>query len=240
MIRTIWFFTRFWIKMAGTLNTSWQYNRLGSQGKLQEQLEFLNVNAREWGRFLFEVTGSEINVIGKENVPAGAVLFVSNHQSSFDIPILAGYLDKPFGFVAKKELENFPIVNTWMRRIKCVFIDRKNPRQAIRALAEATDNLKQGFSMTIFPEGTRSQGRGLLEFKKGSIRLAEKSGVPIIPVTIIDSWKMYEANGKRVKPAKVTMVIDKPIYMDNLTEEDKSNLLQNIKKQIQANLQKYE
>jgi 1-acyl-sn-glycerol-3-phosphate acyltransferase len=236
MLRTVTFFTKFGLHLVSTIHTSYRYNQLGKAGKAEEQTQFLNEAAIEWGQYLVKRTKSTIDVIGKDNIPEGPCLIISNHQSNFDIPILAGYLDKPIGFIAKKELAKVPIMSKWMERVHCVFIDRDNPRQAIKALATAATSLQQGNSLVIFPEGTRSKSNIMGEFKKGSLRLAEKSGVPILPVTLIDSYKIYEGNNNRIRSAKVQVIIDKPIYMDKLENAQKLELLDTIKSQIQTNL----
>jgi len=238
MLRTVTFFTKFGLHLVSTIHTSYRYNQLGKAGETEEQTQFLNDAAKGWGQYLVERTKSTVNVIGKENIPEGPCLIISNHQSNFDIPILAGYLDKPIGFIAKKELAKVPIISKWMERIHCVFIDRDNPRQAIKALATAATSLQQGNSLVIFPEGTRSKSQNMGEFKKGSLRLAEKSGVPILPITLIDSYKIYEGNNNRIRTAKVQVIVDKPIYIDQLDDAQKSGLLDTIKTQIQANLDK--
>ncbi|OEF97756.1 lysophospholipid acyltransferase family protein [Desulfuribacillus alkaliarsenatis] len=236
MLRTVYFFTRFGLHLISTLHTSYKFNKLGKEGKLEEQKTFLDESAKAWGQYLVERTGSTIHVQGKDNIPDGPCLIISNHQSNFDIPILAGYLDKPLGFIAKKELGKVPIMSTWMKRVKCVFIDRQNPRQAIKALGEATNFLKEGHTLVIFPEGTRSKSAKMGEFKKGSLRIAEKSGVPIVPVTISGSYKIYEGNGSRVRPAEVNVIVGEPIYINQLTDEEKDQLLDNLRQQFQHNL----
>lgn len=239
MMRTVYFFIRFVVHLMMTVFISLRYFILEKQGKLKEQQEYLYEQAEGWGKFLIEKTGSKVRVIGQENIPEGAVLVISNHQSNFDIPLLVGYLGKPIGFVAKKELAKIPIMSTWMKRIHCVFIDRQNNRQAIKALAEAANSLKAGHSLVIFPEGTRSKKSTMGPFKKGSLRLAEKSGVPILPVTIIDSYKVYEGNNNRVQPANVQLIIEKPIDINQLDDEQKEQLLDQLREQFQKNLDTY-
>ena len=236
MLRTVFFFARFSLNLVSTIYTAYRYKELGKAGKLEEQREFLFQSAEAWGKYLVEKTGSTVNIQGNENIPEGACLFISNHQSNFDIPILSGYLDKPIGFIAKKELGKVPILSEWMKRVHCVFLDRQNPRQAIKVLAEAANILKKGNSLVIFPEGTRSKGMEMLEFKKGSLRVAEKAGVPIVPVTISGSYKIFEENGNRIRPAQVNVIVDKPIYLDQLSDEEKDQLLEKLKEQFQHNL----
>src|SRR5699024_1808110 len=98
-----------------------------------------------------------------------------------------GYLGVPHGFIAKVELTKFPIVSQWMKEMKCIFMDRSDRRQSLQSIKEGINILKNGHSMVIFPEGTRSKSDAMGEFKAGSMTLATKSGVPIVPITISGS-----------------------------------------------------
>ena len=187
---------------------------------------------------LLKVAGASVKVTGAENVPLDrTVLFVSNHQGSFDIPIMLGCIDKPKAFIAKVELLKMPIISTWMKQLNCVFLDRNDPRQSLRTMNEATEYLKKGYSMVIFPEGTRSKGRTMGEFKAGSLRIGMKAGVPIIPVTIKGSFKLMEQNGSIIKPAEVEVIISEPIETSELTKEQSSGLHEKVRSIIEANLE---
>ncbi|EOV9525861.1 lysophospholipid acyltransferase family protein [Bacillus cytotoxicus] len=183
--------------------------------------------------------GSTVEVKGLENVPKDQpVLVVSNHQSNMDIPVLLGYLNKPIGFVSKAEIKKIPIVPAWMELMNCVFMDRSNRRQSLQAIKEGIERLKKGHSLVIFPEGTRSKGGEIGEFKAGSFHLAIKSGVAILPVTIEGTYKMFEANGNRLKPAHVTLTISKPITPEQYGSMDVKELTQYTKDMIVAQLHK--
>ena len=192
-----------------------------------------------WGlaKSLVVATGSTVKIKGEENIPEGSCVFVGNHQGDFDVLVLAGYIHKPTGFIAKKELETFPFVNYWMRQQHSVFMDREDPRDSVRSILEGVANLKKGYCMAIYPEGTRSKGPEMGEFKKGAMKLALKAGVPIVPVTINGTYKMFETQmGKRTKAVQVDLVLSKPIDTKSLTKEEQNNLSDNIKAIIQRNL----
>ncbi|MBU5595021.1 1-acyl-sn-glycerol-3-phosphate acyltransferase [Amphibacillus sp. MSJ-3] len=157
-------------------------------------------------------TKSTVTVTGLERIPDEPVLFVANHQGLFDILLLLGYLEKPVGFIAKEEIKKIPIINKWMTELKCVFIDRSNRRSAIKVIDNGMASLKAGQSMVVFPEGTRGQGRSLEPFKSGSLRLATRVGVPIVPLAIDGTYHMYEENNNRVQPSEVTLTVGDPIY----------------------------
>jgi 1-acyl-sn-glycerol-3-phosphate acyltransferase len=146
------------------------------------------------------------------------------------------YINKFKGFIAKKEIQKLPIISSWMRNLKCVFMDRKNIRQAVEAINEGVEILKQGYSTVIFPEGTRSRSDNMGEFKAGSFKLATKSGAPIIPVTIKGSYKLFEANGRMVKPADVEVIVSPPVQTANLSREEVNILPERVKEIIESNL----
>lgn len=198
---------------------------------------YANREVQALAKSLVVPTHSTVNIVGKENIPEGSCVFVGNHQGNFDILVMKGYIDKPIGFIAKKELEKLPGVSYWMKQIHCVFMDREDPRDSVRAILEGVENLKKGISMVIYPEGTRSQSKEMLEFKKGAMKLALKAGVPIIPVTINGSYKIFEAQkGKKTKPANVDLIFSEPIYTKNLSKEEINNLSEHVRGIIESTL----
>jgi 1-acyl-sn-glycerol-3-phosphate acyltransferase len=208
--------------------------------KKMNQKEIDNYAYKElWGlaKSLVVATGSTVKITGEENLPEGSCVFVGNHQGNFDVLVLAGYVHKPTGFIAKKELETFPLVSYWMKQQHSVFMDREDPRDSVKSILEGVQNLKNGYCMAIYPEGTRSKGPEMGEFKKGAMKLALKAGVPIVPVTINGTYKMFETqNGRKTKPVQVDLVISKPIDTKLLTKEEQNDLSENIKAIIQQNL----
>jgi len=210
--------------------------RIEKLGIHDEMYDFVFNTAYRVGNGLVKRSGSTIHIVGTEKIPDGPVLFVSNHQSNFDIPLMLSFVNKPKSFIAKIELANIPLLSSWMKAGNCVFIDREDPRQSLRVINEGIEILKRGHSMVIFPEGTRSKGPQMQDFKKGSLRLATKSGVPIVPVTISDSYKMFEANNGRIKPAKVTITVSDPMYTNQLTKEEENSLSDKVYEIIKRNL----
>lgn len=191
-------------------------------------LTYIEKVARDWSNFNIKIIGIELNIEGKENIPEEPCLFVANHQSCLDIPVLLYAIGKPIGFIAKKELESVPILRGWMRDVRSVFMDRSNIRESIKSINEGIENLKAGYSMGIFPEGTRSRSSKVGEFKKGSLKLATKSEVPIVPITIDGTYKALEETGK-VKRSKVDIVINKPIATKGLSKEEQNDLSEKVR-----------
>lgn len=201
--------------------------------KIQEEIFATpqNVSAK-----IIKKTGTEVHVTGRENIPDGAVLYVANHQGLFDILTFLGHLGKPVGFIAKKEINKLPIVRTWMGLLKCVFIDRADRRQSMKAINQGIENLKKGYSIVVFPEGTRSRGDKLNEFKPGSLRLATKANVPIVPVTINGTYQMLEEGNGRVKGSTISMTIHEPIYPETYQTLKSAELAKELQEIIERAL----
>lgn len=198
--------------------------------------------AKSWGKFIIKITGSKVEVIIKNKEDLESIsedepfVLIANHQSNIDIPLLLGYFPKQIGFVAKKEMQNWPIIGLWMKRIKCVFLDRKNPREGIKSMRVAIENIKNGYSIVIFPEGTRSKTGEIDEFKKGSFKLAIDPGVKIIPVTIKGTIDVLGRDSKKIrKNDNLQLIIDKSINPEGMEKEELSNLNEKIRNIILEN-----
>jgi 1-acyl-sn-glycerol-3-phosphate acyltransferase len=192
---------------------------------------------QEWGRFIVSLAKGRVEVRGQENIPKDtAVVFIGNHQSYFDIPILLGYVDKPKAFISKIEILKAPLLSDWMRLMQCTFLDRKDMRQSVRAMQEAVATVKRGYSLVIFPEGTRSKGGPVKEFKAGSFKLALKAEVPIVPVTIDGSWRLYE-DKKSLREGDVRITIHPPVETKGLSREDAQTLPDRIRATVVSALQ---
>ncbi|MGL4987131.1 MAG: lysophospholipid acyltransferase family protein [Treponemataceae bacterium] len=202
-------------------------------GDIEKRKEIVLDVVQNWARFVVLLSNKKTRVIveGEENlIQDRAVVFVANHQSYFDIPCMLGYIRKPFAFIAKKEVKKIPLIPAWMELMQCVFIDRNNPRQSVQAMKQAVENVKNGYSLVIFPEGTRSKNGEVNEFKAGSFKLALKSKAPIIPVTILGTRAMYEESG--LKAGLVTIKLHKPIFIDDLTKEDSDALPEKVRQVV--------
>ena len=179
-----------------------------------------------FGKVLF-FSGIKKKVIGVERIPKDeSVLFIFNHRGFFDI-ILAYYTVPVLSsFVSKKEIAKVPGLRLWMRNIKCVFLDRENPREGIKAILKGIENIQRGTSMFISPEGTRNSGEGMLPFKPGSLKMAEKAGCPIVPVAITNSDKAFENHLPWIKSTPMTIEYGEPIYIHELPKEARAELLE--------------
>lgn len=174
---------------------------------------------------ILKMIGVKKTVIGLENVPKNeAVLYVANHRSYFDI--LVGYTSVPTltGFVSKKEINKIPFLRVWMGYLNCLFLDRENPREGLKTILEGIELIKKGYSIFIAPEGTRNQEKELLPFKEGSLKMAEKTGCAIIPVTLNNTDNIFENHSPWIKKAHVVIEFGKPIYPNTLEPKERKFL----------------
>ena len=154
--------------------------------------------------------GIKVEVTGRENIPAGeACIYLSNHVSNLDPPVLLPMLPGRSSVLLKKELMRIPILGTAMRMAKFVPVERgSRPETAAASVAAAADALRSGLNILIFPEGTRSKDGRLAKFKKGPFYLAADTGAPIIPVVITGTERMMRKGSAAITPgvAKVQML----------------------------------
>ena len=153
-----------------------------------------------------------------------------------DIAIICGFIDKPKGFIAKKELKKLPLINKWITLAGSIYLDRENPRKSMEGILEGIKTLKNGHSLVVFPEGTRSRGDKMGEFKSGSFKLATKSKVPIVPLTIDGTYRVMEANKILIKPSNINFYVHKPIYTDKLSKEEITKLPETVEHIIRSKL----
>jgi 1-acyl-sn-glycerol-3-phosphate acyltransferase len=187
---------------------------------------------RHWSRVFMKLAGAKITIEGQENIPEGPVVIISNHEGDFDIPLIVGFIDKPVGFISKIEVKKVPILASWMKVMNCVFLDRSNRQKALQSIREGVKLLKKGHSLVIFPEGTRSKGGPVGRFKAGSFRLAVDAKVPIVPVSISGTSDLFEKNNRLIKPAKVKLVIGKPIISHLYSDKDLIDLAVEVREMI--------
>ena len=179
-------------------------------------------------RFILWISGVKLTVIGEENVPTDVpVLYIGNHRSFFDILLTYVLCPDVTGYVAKKEMESIPLLSNWMRYLHCLFLDRKNIKEGMKTILLAIEEMKNGISICIFPEGTRNRNESeldLLPFHEGSFKIATKAGCPIVPIAIHNSAGIFEAQFPKMRPAKVIVEYGEPIYPDKLDKEEKKHI----------------
>lgn len=210
-----------------TLPALYKIKKMNNPEFSLEKKEIILKATHDFGNNVLNKKNIEIVVNGIENCNnVKTALFVANHQSLYDIPLLVKVVPGQIGFIAKMELKKVPIVNEWIKEMNGVFLDRNNKREALKAIRDGILKLKEGNSLVIFPEGTRSNGEGIKEFKTGSLTLAHKANVPIIPVAIEGTY-----NIKNQKKSKIIIDFLNPIF---LNKDDKLN---DIKYVIQRDIE---
>jgi len=168
---------------------------------------------------LMWIAGADVTVVGKENVPLDKpVVFVANHASHLDIGCLCGALPVNLHFIGKKELMYFPIVGWYMLIAGHIFIDRKSRKKAAESLKQAALKIREGKSVVMYPEGTRSADGTIGVFKKGAFHLAMDAGVQIIPVSMNGTEKVWPKSPNKITPGKVMIKIGKPIDSKDYTK----------------------
>ena len=168
-------------------------------------------HARLWAQLALALNLVKVTVNGAEHLPDGPVIFMSNHQSNFDILSLLAAMPRRFHWIAKKELFEIPVFGPSMRRGGYIPLDRGDGRKALQSIDEAAATIHQGKSVVLFPEGTRTQDGNLLPFKRGGFILARKADVPVIPVTINGSGRINPANKIRLYSGDITITLHPPV-----------------------------
>lgn len=240
MIRTIIWYIWFFLSLIISVPFTFRVKYLIKKNRIDESEALIYKCTTTWANSLLKIAGVKVNVHGVENIPKDkTVLFVGNHQGNFDIPVYITQIPEVIGFISKIEVEKIPLVRTWMNFMHCIFMDRSNLRKSGEAIIRGVKSLKAGHSLVIFPEGTRSKGGPMKDFKAGSFKLATKSKSPIIPVTMDGSYKIMEhGDGPWFKPATVNLYIHPAIETASLTKEEQDELPKKVQNIIASKLSK--
>ena len=236
MLRMIYVLIYMGVYLLYSIPTLQKVKKLDSSMPVKIRDHIIHELPKRWSRGIMKRTGSNIQISGQESIPEGPVLFVANHVGDFDVPVLLGSIPKPFGFISKMEVKKLPIISDWMIMISCIFIDRKNRRQAVQSIKEGGKMLREGHSLLIFPEGTRNKGGKLKEFKTGGIRMAKDAGVPIIPVVITGTADMFENQRRGIKPCDIFVDILPSLSAQYVADTEVKELSMEVQGIIQSSL----
>ena len=175
----------------------------------------------------------ELVVTGKENIPKeNGYMFYANHQGMFDVLAIAATCPHPIGAVLKKELYNVPLLHQIAVCTKSFAMDREDVRQSLTVIQGVTEEVKKGRNYLIFPEGTRSKlGNGMLEFHGGSFRCATKSKCPVVPIALVDSYKVLDQKGS--KPVSIQLHYLEPIYYEEYKDMKAAELAALVRSRIE-------
>lgn len=190
-----------------------------------------------WSSRLFRTLKLNVQVEGSQNLPDQPCVVIANHQSYFDVPcLLYAFGGRQLSFIADARFQRTPLIGSWIRYTKGLFIERGNTRESIKTLQEAGRMVKDGFSVAIFPEGTRSKGKPMKHFKAGSFKLATKGGFPILPAVLDGSWRFYEEKGYAPAGASCKVTFLPVVETKDLSREEKAGIHLLIENQIRKAL----
>lgn len=186
--------------------------------------------AHVWGKSILWISGIRVEISGMEHIdPRQSYIYMSNHQSNFDIPVLLSKLKVQFRWLAKAELFKIPLFGQAMRGAGYISIDRADRKSAFESLARAAQSIRNGTSVLVFPEGTRSPTGLLLPFKKGGFVLAVDAGVPIVPVVIEGSYAIMSKKSYLIRRRPVQVWVGPPIETSGYTRKTKEDLMQHVR-----------
>lgn len=179
-------------------------------------------------KIILFISGVKVDVYGEEHVPKDqAVLYIGNHRSYFDIVITYARCPGLTGYVAKDSMLKIPFLRTWMKMLHCLFLNRTDIKEGLKMVLTGIDKIKNGISMCIFPEGTRVRTEtemDMLPFKEGSLKMAEKTGCPIIPMALVHTAEIFEKHVPFVRKTRAVLMYGEPIYVKELDKDQRRHL----------------
>ena len=183
-----------------------------------------------WSKIMCIITLCPVKIIGREKLDKKqSYVFVANHQGAYDIFLLFGYLGQPIKWVMKQSLRKVPFLGKSCEAAGFIFVDSSSPQAAARTIQEAEQRLKDGASITIFPEGSRSKTGKMERFKKGAYQMAMDLQLPIVPVTINGSYDVMPIHTFLINPHKMEVIIHDPIPTNHLVSENMREVATNVR-----------
>lgn len=215
------------------------FKKLRAANDYEGERQLINKESARWTEAIARILKVTYEIEGEENIPeSGPIMVYSNHQSLMDIPSILYLFRNHFqmGFVAKDEWRKVGMLAKAIEYTRSVFLVRENPREAIRVISESTDLLKKGYSLCIYPEGTRSQKHEMGEFKAGAFKFAERGNVPILPVTLDGGYKVFEEN-KDYRPNQTIRIKVHPIvHYELMDKHQKKEAIAEIENIVRSGL----
>jgi 1-acyl-sn-glycerol-3-phosphate acyltransferase len=189
--------------------------------------------ARVWARLLLWAAGIRVEVEGLEKIaPGGSFVFIANHRSYFDVPVILPFITAQFRFFAKKSLFSIPFLGYHLRRAGHLSVDESNPRESLKGIAEAARVIQEkGISILLFPEGTRTPGH-MEPFKDGAAYIAIKAGVPIVPIGLIGVREILPMHSVTARRGVVRMVIGDPIPTLDIPLNERTRLTAALQQRV--------
>lgn len=214
-----------------------EFERLRAAGDIEGEKDAIRKGQKKFAEAVSEKMGVSIEVTGEENIPDVPFMLYSNHQSFADIPAICYALRDHcmMGFVSKAEWKKYKVLREAIEYTRSVFLNRGNPREAVKAVSEVKKLLDMGFNMAIFPEGTRSQCHEMGEFKAGAFKFAEKAKVPVLPVTVDGGYKLFEEKGT-YQPCRIKVTIHPLVHLEEMDKHQQKEAALEIEKTIRSAL----
>jgi len=207
---------------------------------LQKTADYMvSRNTLAWSKGSLFLAGVKYKVYGKENIPKHSdICIVSNHQSYFDIPFILGNIPKVIGFISKKELSKIPLLNLWMYVIRCPFIDRNDREKSMKIIDKRLAKTAKGQPMLIFPEGKRSKQQAMSSFRKGGLNIIIEADATILPITLWNTHKIYEASGSQISSTGAKLIVHKAFKPSelNMTKDEIIQYLENTINPLNQNI----
>ena len=183
-----------------------------------------------WAKTILKVCGVRVELEGAESIRRDIPrIYMANHCSYFDIFALLSALPVDFKFIVKQELMEIPVFGHAMRRAGYIGIERKDPRKALKSMHEAAERIRNGASVLIFPEGTRSDDGRLQPFKPGGFHLALKSGCDIVPVTIIGSHRIAPKGSWNIQKGAIRLVLGEALSLEGQSRKNMAQVMERVR-----------
>ena len=217
------------------------HKQLEKQGKQEKADKFGFKAVKKWAKFVCNAAKVDITVEGLEKIPTDRpLLFTPNHQSYADVPILLHVLkDFDFGFLMRMQLNKLFAIEQISHILHCVPINQENAREGIKALNKTAEQINNGFSMVVFPEGKRGFSNTPDEFKNGAFKIVQKTGVTIVPIYMRNVFKILEGSGGVITPTAVKVTILDPIETSEMNREQVKELNEKVYNVILEESKKY-
>jgi 1-acyl-sn-glycerol-3-phosphate acyltransferase len=197
----------------------------------------IHLYARLWGWLILRSNGVKVQIKGLEHIDhKKPSIYMCNHQGTFDIFALLAHLPMQFRWVAKVGLFRIPVLGWAMSTAGYISLDRTKRKRAYRGMEIAAGKIREGTSVVMFPEGSRSYDGTLQPLMNGGFTLAIRAGIPICPITLDGTWAIMPRTTLRIKKGTVRIIIERPIETAGLTMQDRKRLMQEVEQKIRANL----
>lgn len=225
IVVVLWFVIMIPVELIGFVIGLFSLNARNAYMKFMMNIVFASVNF---------VSGAKVTYIGFERIPADTpVLYVANHESFFDVLLTLTHLPGTICFVAKRQFAKIPIFAQALMLYNTLFIDRDDIKQGLKTILEAIERVKTGMSVFIFPEGTRSRDGNMNEFKEGSMKIATKSGCPIIPIAISNTANVFENHFPKLTAVPVVIEALDPVMPQDYDAKQQKHLGKLCKERIE-------